>query len=115
MSLAYTTGGQYVPLVNAKLLAKVIIGGVREEISMERLMQASEEDINREMQRAEAEGVEDKEKIKRISNIFATKSLCSTQVTNPFGMTSYAAKTFSSTCHNMTEMQNAFLSAPRPT
>ena len=45
MSLAYITGGQYVPMVNAKLLAKVIIGGVREEISLDRLMQDAQEDI----------------------------------------------------------------------
>ncbi|CAM4935893.1 unnamed protein product [Rotaria socialis] len=110
MSLAYTTGGQYVPMVNAKLLAKVIIGGVREEISLDRLMQAAEEDINREMQRAAAEGADDKEKVKRINNIFATKNLCSTTMTNAFGTTSFAAKAYSSTCQNMAQMQHAFLS-----
>ncbi|CAF1211826.1 unnamed protein product [Rotaria magnacalcarata] len=114
MSLAYTTGGQYVPMVNAKLLAKVIIGGVREEISLDRLMQAAEEDINREMQRAAAEGADDKEKVKRINNIFATRNLCSTTMTNAFGATSYAAKAYSSTCQNMAAMQHAFLLTPRP-
>ncbi|CAF4400506.1 unnamed protein product [Rotaria sp. Silwood2] len=113
MSLAYTTGGQYVPMVNAKLLAKVIIGGVREEISLDRLMQAAEEDINREMKRADAEGADDKEKVKRINNIFSTNNLFSTQMTNPYGVTSFAAKAYSSTCQNMAEMQNAFLSAPK--
>ncbi|CAF1180958.1 unnamed protein product [Adineta steineri] len=108
MSLAYTTGGQYVPMINAKLLAKVIIGGVREEISLDRLMQVAEEDINREMERAEAEGVDDKEKVKRINNIFATKNLFSTQMTNNFGMTSTSAKAYSSTCQTMGEMQSAF-------
>ncbi|UJR24167.1 hypothetical protein I4U23_027133 [Adineta vaga] len=115
MSLAYTTGGQYVPMVNAQLLAKVIIGGVREEISLERLMQAAEDDINREMKQAEAEGVDDKEKVKRINAIFTTKNLFSTQMANPFGTTSCTAKAFSSTCHNMAQMQNAFSSAPQPT
>ncbi|CAF3792581.1 unnamed protein product [Rotaria sp. Silwood1] len=113
MSLAYTTGGQYVPMVNAKLLAKVIIGGVREEISLDRLIKTTEEDINREMERADAEGADDKEKVKRISNIFTTKNLFSTHMTNTFGVTSCTAKAYSSTCQNMAEMQHAFLSAPK--
>ncbi|CAF1343639.1 unnamed protein product [Rotaria sordida] len=115
MSLAYTTGGQYIPMINAKLLAKVIIGGVREEISLDRLMQAAEEDINREMKRAEAEGADDKEKVKRINDIFTTNNLFSTQMANPFGVTSCTAKVYSSTCQNMAEMQHAFVSAPRAT
>ena len=110
MSLAYTTGGQYVPMVNAKLLAKVIIGGVREEISLDRLMQAAEEDIAREMHRAEAEGVDEKEKAKRINSIFAAKSLRSHQMTNAYGTTSTAAKHYSSAYSDMSAMQSAFLS-----
>jgi hypothetical protein len=58
MTLAYITGGQYVPMVNAQLLAQVIIGGAREEISLDRLMQDAQQDIDREMQQAEAEGVD---------------------------------------------------------
>jgi hypothetical protein len=37
-AMAYATGGQYVPLRNAKLLCSVIVGGAIEEISLERLM-----------------------------------------------------------------------------
>ena len=43
MSIAYITGGQYVPMVDARLLAQVIIGGVREEITLERLLQNAQE------------------------------------------------------------------------
>jgi hypothetical protein len=38
VAIAYTTGGQYLPLRNAKLLSKVIVGGAVEEISLEKLM-----------------------------------------------------------------------------
>ncbi|XP_070569055.1 uncharacterized protein [Ptychodera flava] len=45
MAIAHMTGGQYVPLSNATLLAKVIIGGAQEEISLQRLM----EEVNQEV------------------------------------------------------------------
>ncbi len=49
MVLVYITGRQYVPIVNAQLLAKFIIVGVREEISLNHLMQNALPDIDREM------------------------------------------------------------------
>ncbi len=54
-ALAFKTGGQYVPLRNASLLAKVIVGGAVEEISMERLM----EDVEREVEEKRKEGIVD--------------------------------------------------------
>ena len=54
-SLAYRTGGQYVPLRNANLLAKVIIGGAVEEICLERLMSEVEDEVLKKKQ----EGVVD--------------------------------------------------------
>lgn len=44
-ALAYTTGGQYVPLRNAKLLSKVIVGGAVEEISLEKLLEEAEQEV----------------------------------------------------------------------
>ncbi len=38
MELAFMTSGQYVPMLNSQLLANVIMGRVREEISLDRLM-----------------------------------------------------------------------------
>jgi hypothetical protein len=38
VSIAYTTGGQYVPLTDANSLARIIIGGAQEEISLEKLI-----------------------------------------------------------------------------
>ena len=112
MSLAYITGGQYVPMVNAKLLAKVIIGGVREEISLDRLMQDAQADIDREMQQAEAEGADEGEKVQRINNIFASKNARSKQMKNSYGAVSSVAKESYAKCADMSEMKSKFSSAP---
>lgn len=45
-AIAFRTGGQYVPLRNAKLLSKVIINGALEEISLENLMQVVQAEVN---------------------------------------------------------------------
>jgi hydroxylamine reductase (hybrid-cluster protein) len=112
MSLAYITGGQYVPMVNAKLLAKVIIGGVREEISLESLMKDAQADIDREMQQAEAEGVDEKEKIKRVNNIFSSKNIRSKQMNNSYGVMSSVATDCYAKCVDMSEMKSKFSSKP---
>ena len=53
MAIAHITNGQYVPLANSTLLAKVIIGGAQEEIALQRLL----EEVNREVQQeAQAQG-----------------------------------------------------------
>ncbi|XP_006816760.1 uncharacterized protein LOC102807614 [Saccoglossus kowalevskii] len=45
MAIAHVTGGQYVSLKDAKLLSKVIIGGAREEMSLQQLL----EEVNHEV------------------------------------------------------------------
>jgi hypothetical protein len=112
MSLAYITGGQYVPMVSAKLLSKVIIGGVREEISLDRLMKEAQEDIDREMKKAEAEGVDEKEKAKRVNHIFASKNIHSKQMKNSHGAMSSIATDCYSKCEDMSEMKMRFSSTP---
>ncbi|CAF0991962.1 unnamed protein product [Adineta steineri] len=114
MSLAYITGGQYVPMINAKLLAKVIIGGVREEISLDHLMQNAQEDIDREMKKAEAEGVDEKEKAKRIAHLFASKNMYVQQMANVAGAHSTLAKESYSKCTNMFQMQQQFQAQQPP-
>ncbi len=114
MSLAYITGGQYVPMVNSKLLAKVIIGGVREEISLDRLMQDAQADIDREMQQAEIEGVDEGEKVSRINKIFASKGARSKQMKNSYGAVSSVAKESYAKCADMSEIKSKFSSAPPP-
>ena len=56
-AIAFKTGGQYVPLRNANLLAKVIVGGTQEEISLEKLMDNVQKEVKTQM----ANGVLDKE------------------------------------------------------
>jgi hypothetical protein len=54
-ALAFKTGGQYVPLRNANFLAKVIVGGAVEEISLEKLM----EDVKLEVEEKRNQGIVD--------------------------------------------------------
>ncbi|KAK3607402.1 hypothetical protein CHS0354_022566 [Potamilus streckersoni] len=49
MAIAYMTGGQYVPLRKANLLTQVIIGGAREEMSLEQWMAEVDEEVQQEM------------------------------------------------------------------
>ncbi|CAF1591315.1 unnamed protein product [Rotaria sp. Silwood1] len=116
MTLAYLTGGQYVPMVNAKLLAQVIIGGVREEISLERLMKDAEEDINKEMKKAEAEGVDEEEITTRVNRLLLEKNLRVKQMDNIAGTTSSVAKETYSKCTNMKELRSQYKieSIPEP-
>jgi len=58
-ALAYKTGGQYVSLRNADLLAKVIIGSALEEISLEKLMAEVEQEVEMQVQA----GVKDEAKL----------------------------------------------------
>ncbi len=108
MALAYITGGQYVPMVNAQLLAKVIIGGVREEISLNRLMQNALPDIDREMRQAAAEGADDKAKTKRLNKYFSSKNIRSKRMRNAHGALSTAATDGYAKCPDMAEMRIQF-------
>jgi hypothetical protein len=108
MALAYITGGQYVPMVNAQLLAKVIIGGVREEISLNRLMQDALPDIDREMRQADAEGVDEKVKAQRLNKYFSSKNIRSKRMKNTHGTLSTAATDGYAKCPDMAEMRIQF-------
>ena len=108
MALAYITGGQYIPMVNAQLLAKVIIGGVREEISLNRLMQDALPDIDREMREAEAEGLNEKVKAQRLNKFFSSKNIRSKRMKNSHGALSTAATDGYARCPDMAEMRIQF-------
>ena len=105
MSLAYITGGQYVPMVNAQLLAQVVIGGVREELSLDRLMQDAQEDIVVKMRQAMAEGLDDEEISVRISDLFAAKDMRAHQMSNEAGEISEIVEKLYSKCEDMEEMK----------
>jgi len=108
MALAYITGGQYVPLVNANLLAQVIIGGVREEISLDRLMNGAQHDIAREIQQAEEDGIDEQEAAMRVNRIFASKNIRVKQMLNTLGATSKTVEECYSKCVDMLEMQSKY-------
>lgn len=108
MSLAYITGGQYVPLANANLLAQVIVGGVREEISLERLMSSAREDIAREIQQAEEEGIDDQEAAVRINRILQSKNTRVKRMRNTRGATSKIVEESYSKCNDMNEMKSKY-------
>jgi hypothetical protein len=108
MAIAYITGGQYVPMINAQLLAQVIIGGVREEITLERLMLNAQEDIAREVQQAEADGVDDRETATRVNRYFASRKTRTKQMRNKAGAMSKAAEECYSKCTDMSEMQSKY-------
>ena len=115
MSLAYITGGQYVPMINAKLLAQVIIGGVREEISLERLMQNAQEDIDTEIKKAEEEGVDENEITTRVNRLLLRKNLRVRQMDNAAGGTSSVAREAYAKCADMKELRRQFkVEAPPP-
>lgn len=114
MSLAYITGGQYVPMVNAKLLAQVIIGGVREEISLERLMRDAQEDINQEIKHAEEEGADENEITTRVNRLLLKKNQRVRQMENTAGMTSSVARETYSKCEDMKELRTKYKSEAPP-
>ncbi len=58
-AMAFRTGGQYVPLRNASLLAKVIVGGAVEEISLEKLMA----DVKLEVEEKKKSGITDEKQL----------------------------------------------------
>lgn len=113
MTLAYLTGGQYVPMINAKLLAQVIIGSVREEISLERLMQDAQADIEVEIKRAESEGVEDEREIAtRVNHLLSSRKTRVRQMENAAGRTSDVARETYSKCVDMRELRSQYKVEP---
>jgi hypothetical protein len=108
MALAYITGGQYVSLGDANLLAQVIIGGVRDEISLDRLMNDAQQDIVREIQQAEENGIDERETAMRINRIFASKNIRVKQMRNTLGATSMTVEECYSKCDDMHEIQSKY-------
>ncbi|KAI3379124.1 hypothetical protein SNEBB_010857, partial [Seison nebaliae] len=58
-TIAYMTGGQYFPLKSATLLGKVILGGVREELDLNKLMDELEENVEDELEDLDLEADEE--------------------------------------------------------
>ena len=70
MGLAHITGGQYVPLRNAQMLAKVIIGGAQEEITLQKLMETVHTEVTNEMQATGSADIDEEVLSKRLTDKF---------------------------------------------
>jgi hypothetical protein len=108
MTLAHITGGQYVPMVDANRLAQMIIAGVREEISLDRLMHTARGDITREMRKAAIEKVDDNETATRLQRVFNSKKLSVNRMNNAAGAPSKQAEECYSKCLDMADIQKQY-------
>ncbi|UJR20204.1 hypothetical protein I4U23_023335 [Adineta vaga] len=108
MTLAHITGGQYVPMVDANKLAQMIIGGVREEISIDRVMNTSKKDIAREIRKATSDGVDDLETAKRLQKLFSQKNIVVNRMANEAGTPSKVAEECYAKCVDMSDIQQQY-------
>ena len=115
MTLAHLTGGQYVPMVDANRLSQMIISGIREEISLDRLVTRARPDIAREMRRSKRDGVDDDETARRLQKLFGTKNMRVSQMNNSAGKPTRAAEESYSRCIDMSDMQQQYQRSTPPT
>lgn len=73
IALSLITGGQYVPLEDSNKLTDVIVGGAREDISMEKLMAQVHNEYMMEMAE-KGTRVDEDELTKRIHKVLNSKS-----------------------------------------
>ncbi|KAH3859160.1 uncharacterized protein LOC127871799 [Dreissena polymorpha] len=78
MAIAFTTGGQYVPLTKAQVLCQVIVGGAQEEMSLERLMEEVNEEVQAEM--AAGSAIDETEMTRRVHSKMMSKGVTSKQL-----------------------------------
>jgi len=72
--IAQMTGGQYIPISSAHLLAGVIVGGAQEEITLEKLMQDAQNTIEAE-EKAAGRELDDDELAARLQSVFRAKRM----------------------------------------
>lgn len=78
MGMAHKTGGQYVPLTDAKDLTRVIVGGAREEMDMERLMGEVDSEVRSDI--AAGKSIDESEMTRRVHAKMAAKGITSKQL-----------------------------------
>lgn len=74
VALSLITGGQYVPLNDSHLLTDVIVGGAREDISMEKLMAQVHNEYMKEIAE-KGQRVDEDELTKRIHRVLNSTSM----------------------------------------
>ncbi|XP_041361288.1 uncharacterized protein LOC121377378 [Gigantopelta aegis] len=85
MGLAYATGGQYVPLAGAQALTQIIIGGAKEELSLDKWMDEINEEVMEEI--TSEENYDEEEIASKIHSKMAEKGYKAKKLTrNAMGM-----------------------------
>ena len=83
--LAYATGGQYVPLAGANALTQIIIGGAKEEMSLDKWMDEINEEIMEEFM--DGDDIDEEEITSKIHSKMAEKGYKTKKLTrNAAGM-----------------------------
>lgn len=59
MALAFITGGQYVPMARSQVLSKIITGSAQEELSLSRLIQEADTEVQQRTERGETVNEDD--------------------------------------------------------
>ena len=108
MALAHITGGQYVPMTDATRLAQMIVAGVREEISLDCLMQSSRNDIAREMRKATANGADERATAVQLQQVLSKKKISVNRMKNEGGIPSREAEECYAKCIDMSDMQKQY-------
>lgn len=108
MSLAYMTGGQYVPLVEATRLVELIVGSAREEISIDRVISFSRKDIARIVQKAKADGTDDETTAKNIQQHLSKQGVSVSRMSNDAGAASKKAEEVYANCLDMSDISSMY-------
>ncbi|KAH3859425.1 uncharacterized protein LOC127873926 [Dreissena polymorpha] len=115
-AIAYMTGGQYVPLTQAGELSKVIIGGAREEMGLERLMEEVNEEVRADI--AAGRSIDEAEMTKRVHSKMISKGVTTTQLQrNKVALASAADSVEASHISkltNLSDVRAAFKATPTP-
>jgi hypothetical protein len=95
-------------MADANRLAQMVIGGVREEISLDRLMHSARGDITREMRKATTDGVDEQETAVRLQRVFTSKKMYVNRLKNEAGTPSKVAEECYSKCVDMSDIQKQY-------
>lgn len=112
MALAHITGGQYVPITDAARLTQMIIAGVREEVSLNRVMNNSRREIIGVMRQATKDRADDLETATRLQRRLDEKNVRVNRMNNTAGNPSRDAEECYSKCVDMADMQRQYRMTP---
>ncbi|KAI0212361.1 hypothetical protein LSAT2_002725 [Lamellibrachia satsuma] len=114
MALAHLTGGQYIPLARAEVLATVIVGGAQEELSLQQLMEDVNLEVVNECAEAGEEDVDTEELTRKVHMKLKSKGRVVKQLhMNKSSLASASESAKQLSCANtMNEVQSNFTELP---